>query len=112
MTFTLPQPKIHRLLTFLESTWHLHRKTFTLMEGTVLLGFLEHAAQICAWGRYLYGTLQHSVNLCLKQAINTFLKGKHIQDMRKSARDAPSADAQILIQRFHEKKNFQRSVCL
>ena len=50
MTFTLPQPKIHRLLTFLESTWHLHRKTFTLMEGTVLLGFLEHAAQICAGG--------------------------------------------------------------
>ena len=74
MTVTLPQQKIDRLLALLQSTWHLHRKTFTLMEGTVLLGFLEHAAQICAWGRYLYGTLRHSVNFCLKQAINTVKK--------------------------------------
>ena len=42
MTISLPQAKVDRLLTLLESTWHQHRKTFTLMEGTVLLGFLEH----------------------------------------------------------------------
>ena len=66
MTISLPQAKIDRLLKMLDTTWHTNRKTFTLMEGTVLLGFLEHAAQICPWGRYLYGTLRHSVNLCLK----------------------------------------------
>ena len=61
MTISLPPAKITRLQNLLQKTWHPKRKTFTLLEGTVLLGFLEHAAQICPWGRYLYCCLRHSV---------------------------------------------------
>ena len=69
MTISLPPAKIARLQNLLQKTWHAKRKTFTLLEGTVRLGFLEHAAQICPWGRYLYCCLRHSVNLYLKQVL-------------------------------------------
>ena len=104
MTISLPQAKVDRLLTLLKSTWHQYRKTFTLMEGTVLLVFLEHAAQICPWGRYLYGALRHSVTLCLKQVLHTVKTRKNIQAMLQEARDAPSADTQALLQRFLDRK--------
>ena len=104
MTISLPQAKVDRLLKMLDTTWHTNRKTFTLMEGTVLLGFLEHAAQICLWGRYLYGTLRHLVNLCLKQAITSVKKRKNVQDMLQLVRDAPSSEVRDLINSFHEKK--------
>ena len=74
------------------------------MEGTVLLGFLEHAAQICLWARYLFGALRHSVTLSLKQVLHTVKNRKNIQAMLQEARDAPSADAQDLLQRFLDRK--------
>ena len=40
------QGKFNQLKNLLTSTWHPHRKSFTLLEGVTLLGYLEHAALV------------------------------------------------------------------
>ena len=104
MTISLPPAKIERLTTLLKKTWHPHCKTFTLLEGTVLLGFLEHAAQICPWGIYMYSCLRHSVNLCLKQVLTSVNNRKDIQAMVAASRDASSEDEKLLKERFQQRK--------
>ena len=104
MTISLPPAKITRLQNLLQKTWHPKRKTFTLLEGTVLLGFLEHAAQICPWGRYLYCCLRYSVNLCLKQVLKSVHNRRDVQAMMAESRDSPSDDERILKEKFHQRK--------
>ena len=49
----LPEKKILRVVTTLTTTWHPHRKSFTLLEGVTLLGNLDHATLVFTWGRHL-----------------------------------------------------------
>lgn len=103
MTISLPPAKIDKLINLLSNTWHPNRRTFTLREGTVLLGSLEHAAQICPWGKYLYSCLRHSVNLCLKQVIQCVKQRRDVQQMISVAKLATSDDEQLMIDRYNQR---------
>ena len=66
MTVTLPESKRLELTTLIRSTWHLHRRSFTIKELASLLGMLRHACHCCRWGVFLVQGLQLAVITALR----------------------------------------------
>ena len=69
MTARLPDEKLLRLVTTLNTTWYTHITYSKLLEGVTLLENLEHAASVSPWGRHLYYALQSSANHCLRSSM-------------------------------------------
>lgn len=46
MTVSLPMDNFTNISQLLNTTWHSHRKTSTIMQGVKLLGILEHASLV------------------------------------------------------------------
>ena len=104
MRVELPLAKQQKLITCINTTWHNQRKSFTLMEGMILIGNLEHAAQVCCWLRYCYVVLRHLINMLLKRARIVSFSSPLYHTFNKAIQNATSTDEKDLIKKFAEKK--------
>ena len=89
MIVRLPEKNILRLVTTLNTTWHIYRTSSTLLEGVTLLGNLDHASSVCPWGRFLYCALRSATNAS-DQACKT------CQNIPASSHGSPSPGGQYL----------------
>lgn len=66
MTLAIQQPKRIAFQAYLTSTFHSHRKTFTLREAAQVLGTVRTFAAVTWWLSYLGVSLQHSLTLAIR----------------------------------------------
>ena len=66
MTLAIQQPKRIAFQSYLTSTFHSHRKTFTLREAAQVLGTVRNFAAVTWWLTYLGVSLQHSLTLAIR----------------------------------------------
>ena len=104
MMVFLPEVKRLRMLDLLSGTWHVHRKSFTLLEGVTLLGNLEHAASVSPWARHLYCALRSAANHCLRSSMSDMTKFPQLATMAAEVREAKTPEETELFDRFVKAK--------
>ena len=68
------------------------------------MGHLEHAAQVCPWGRHLYTSLRRAVNQAIKICTSLVKKKSDIKAMVAILRDLPSTAEKDMYETFSQKK--------
>ena len=104
MRVELPDEKRQKLLVCINSTWHDNHKSFTLLEGLILAGNLEHAALVCPWLRYCFVSLRHLINKLLQRARFATLQSSFYSQWMKLIRDSATATEKDLKEKFAAKK--------
>jgi hypothetical protein len=61
----IPSSKLDALQELITSTFHPHRKQFTVLEGATLLGNLDHLASHIPWFRHTYLSIRSTFNAAI-----------------------------------------------
>ena len=104
MIIILPKYTLLHLVTTLTTTWHEHRKSFTILEGVIFLVNLEHATSVYPWGRYLYCVLCRSANHCIGSSMQDMSKFPQLVVMSAQFHEANTSEEEVLFDRFFKAK--------